>query len=166
MGRRNPAPTTFGCWLAAMALSLCASAVLADEAAKTLEAVVYKSPYCGCCSKWVEHLEEHGFAVETIDSADMNAVKKRLGVPIGLASCHTALVDDTWVIEGHVPAAEIRRLFEAGAEAKGLAVPGMPGGSPGMESAPATPYEVILFDAEGNAEVYAEYGDTWQGRAP
>src|SRR5690606_1342572 len=102
--------------------------------------------------------EAHGFAVEVVESSDMNAVKERLGVPKRLASCHTAVVNDAYVIEGHVPAADIRRLFESGAEAKGLAVPGMPGGSPGMESAPATPYEVLLFDADGNTEVYAEHG--------
>lgn len=146
-------------WLGALALALFATGTIADGPAQPIEAVVYKSPNCGCCSEWVEHLEEHGFEVETVNSSDMNAVKKRLGVPMKLASCHTALVGDAYVIEGHVPAAEIRRLFETGAEAKGLAVPGMPGGSPGMESAPATPYEVLLFDSKGNAGVYAEYGD-------
>lgn len=149
----------FGGWCAAMALALFATSGIADELAEQPKAVVYKSPYCGCCSKWVEHLEEEGFTVETVESSDMNAVKERLGVPKGLASCHTAVVNDTYVIEGHVPAAEIRRLFESGADVKGLAVPGMPGGSPGMESAPAVDYQVIAFDAEGNEEVYAEYGN-------
>ncbi|HEX2139257.1 MAG TPA: DUF411 domain-containing protein [Woeseiaceae bacterium] len=153
--QRNPLASMLG----PLALLFLASGAVAEDAAQPIEAVVYKSPSCGCCSKWVEHLEENGFQVETVESSDMNAVKKRLGVPIGLASCHTALVEDTYVVEGHVPAEDIRRLFESGAEAKGLAVPGMPGGSPGMESAPATPYEVILFDAEGNTEVYAEHGD-------
>ena len=158
--KRSNQRNTRAPWLGALALLFLATGVIADDAAQPLEAVVYKSPSCGCCAKWVEHLEEHGFQVETVESSDMNAVKKRLGVPFGLASCHTALVNDTYVIEGHVPAADIRRLFESGAEAKGLAVPGMPGGSPGMESAPAVPYEVILFDAEGNTEVYAEHGNT------
>ncbi len=144
--------------LAALALVLFAVVGRADEVGAQAEAVVYKSPSCGCCLKWVEHLEAHGFAVEVVESSDMNAVKERLGVPKRLASCHTAVVNDAYVIEGHVPAADIRRLFESGAEAKGLAVPGMPGGSPGMESAPATPYEVLLFDADGNTEVYAEHG--------
>ena len=145
-------------WLAAIALTLFAVAGTADELAGQPTAIVYKSPSCGCCALWVEHLEEHGFAVETRESSDMNAVKQQLGVPKGLASCHTAVVNDSYVIEGHVPAEDIRRLFESGSDAKGLAVPGMPGGSPGMESAPATPYEVILFDEEGNTEVYAEHG--------
>ena len=148
----------FARWLTAAAAALLAVTGTADELVEQVEAVVYKSPACGCCSKWVEHLEEHDFEVKTIESSDMNAVKKQLGVPKGLASCHTAVVNGTYVIEGHVPAEDIRRLFESGSNAKGLAVPGMPGGSPGMESAPATPYEVILFDAEGNTEVYAEHG--------
>lgn len=148
----------FARWLTAAAAALLAVTGTADELVEQPEAVVYKSPTCGCCSKWVEHLEEHDFEVKTIESSDMNAVKKQLGVPKGLASCHTAVVNGTYVIEGHVPAEDIRRLFESGSNAKGLAVPGMPGGSPGMESAPATPYEVILFDAEGNTEVYAEHG--------
>ena len=147
----------FRCWSTAFALALFAVVAVADELAEQPQAVVYKSPYCGCCTKWVEHLEEHGFAVETVETSDMNAVKKRLGVPQGLASCHTAVVNETYVIEGHVPAAEIRRLFESSADVKGLAVPGMPGGSPGMESAPADDYQVIAFDSEGNEEVYAEY---------
>ena len=148
----------FGRWLAAAAAALLAVTATADELVQQAEAVVYKSPTCGCCSKWVEHLEAHDFEVKTVESSDMNAVKKQFGVPKGLASCHTAVVNGTYVIEGHVPAEDIRRLFESGSDAKGLAVPGMPGGSPGMESAPATPYEVILFDEEGNTEVYAEHG--------
>ena len=147
-------------WLIASAAALLTVTATADERPQQAEAVVYKSPACGCCSKWVEHLEEHDFEVTTIESSDMNAVKKRLGVPKGLASCHTAVVNGTYVIEGHVPAEDIRRLFESGSDAQGLAVPGMPGGSPGMESAPATPYEVILFDADGHTEVYAEHGES------
>ena len=147
-----------GRWLAVAATALLAATATADEPAQEAEAVVYKSPTCGCCSKWVEHLEAHDFEVRTVESSDMNAVKKRLGVPKGLASCHTAVVNGRYVIEGHVPAEDIRRLFESGSDAKGLAVPGMPGGSPGMESAPATPYEVILFDEDGDTEVYAEHG--------
>ena len=154
--QRN-AGTALRHWLAAIALTLFAVTGTADEGTGQPTAVVYKSPSCGCCALWVEHLEEHGFAVETRESSDMNAVKTQLGVPKGLASCHTAIVNDSYVIEGHVPAEDIRRLFESGSDAKGLAAPGMPGGSPGMESAPATPYEVILFDAEGNTEVYAEH---------
>jgi hypothetical protein len=158
MQSRKITGQNFRRWCAAVALALFTTGAIADELAEQPKAVVYKSPYCGCCSKWVAHLEEHGFVVETVESSDMNAVKQRLGVPKGLASCHTAVVNDTYVIEGHVPAAEIRRLFESGTDVKRLAVPGMPGGSPGMESAPAVDYQVIAFDAEGNEEVYAEYG--------
>ncbi len=156
-----PSKTGFyaGHWLTAFALVLFATAGTADGLGEHPEALVYKSPYCGCCVKWIEHLEAHGYTVETVDSSDMNAVKKRLGVPKALASCHTAVVNGTYVIEGHVPAEDIRRLFESGSDAHGLAVPGMPGGSPGMESAPAVPYDVLLFDAEGKTEVYARHGE-------
>lgn len=142
-----------------MALVLAGSALLAGPLAHAAEALVYKSRYCGCCVEWVRHLEEHGIEVETIDTGDMNAIKKQVGLPLGLASCHTAIVAGKYVVEGHVPAADILRLLESGADIKGLAVPGMPGGSPGMESAPAVPYEVIAFDPEGNTEVYARYGE-------
>lgn len=147
-------------WLGGVTLAFFVGAVVAASGQPKPEALVYKSRSCGCCIGWVRHLEEHGFEVETIDTGDMNAVKKRVGLPLKLASCHTAIVNGRYVVEGHVPAAEILKLVESGADIKGLAVPGMPGGSPGMESAPAMPYDVIAFDADGNTEVYAKYGDT------
>lgn len=152
--------TPFARRLCAAVLVFFAGGVIAASMQPKPEAVVYKSRYCGCCVKWVEHLEANGFDVEAIDTGDMNAVKKRVGLPLNLASCHTAIVNDRYVVEGHVPAADILRLVESGADIKGLAVPGMPGGSPGMESAPATPYDVVAFDAEGNTEVYAHYGES------
>lgn len=164
MQRRRYANTVLPRWLGAVALAFFAAGAVADtpevQQQPEAEAIVYKSPWCGCCSEWVEHLEEHGFQVKAIDSSDMNAVKKRLGVPVRLASCHTAIINEKYVIEGHVPAAEILRLVSSGADLNGLAVPGMPGGSPGMESAPAVAYEVLSFDAQGNIEVYAKYGET------
>jgi hypothetical protein len=105
----------------------------------------------------VKHLEANGFEVRAVDTGDMNAVKKQAGLPRDLACCHTAIVNERYVVEGHVPAADILRLLESGADLKGLAVPGMPGGSPGMESAPAQPYEVIAFDEQGNRHVYASH---------
>ena len=111
---------------------------------------VTKDPTCGCCSGWVEHIKAAGFPVEVIESTDLNRLKARLGVPRHLASCHTAEVD-SYVVEGHVPPAAIKRLVAERPPGKGLAVPGMPVGSPGMEvegTAPE-PYEVILFDAAG-----------------
>lgn len=144
---------------AALVTAFLAGGVIAAGTADKPRAVVYKSPWCGCCVQWVKHLESHGFDVETVDSEDMNSVKKELGLPVGLGSCHTAVVNDRYLIEGHVPAPDVLRLVESGADLKGLAVPGMPGGSPGMESAPAQPYDVIAFDAEGRQEVYAQYGN-------
>ena len=118
---------------------------------------VTKDPNCGCCGGWVEHLKAEGFAVEVIESASVNRVKAKLGVPKDLASCHTAEIEG-YVIEGHVPATAIRRLLSEKPQAKGLAVPGMPVGSPGMEvaGAPADIYDVLLFGAFGK-RVFARF---------
>jgi hypothetical protein len=108
--------------------------------------IVSKDPSCGCCSGWVDHLRQAGFHVETRDVADVNRVKARLGVPSDLEACHTAEVSG-YVVEGHVPASALRRFLGEKPNAKGLAVAGMPVGSPGMD-VPDTPpeeYEVILF---------------------
>jgi hypothetical protein len=106
--------------------------------------VVHKGPKCGCCSGWVRHLEKAGFVVTVIETADIDAVKKALRVPADLASCHTAEVDG-YVLEGHVPAAAVRRLLEKRPTGVGLAVPGMPAGSPGMEVGVPDEYDVVLF---------------------
>jgi hypothetical protein len=118
---------------------------------------VYKTPTCGCCGKWIEHLEAGGFAVEAIDVENVGQIKKKNGVPAELASCHTALVDG-YVIEGHVPAEDVKRLLEERPEIAGLAVPAMPIGSPGMEGPNPEPYEVIAFTEEGSAHTYASHG--------
>jgi hypothetical protein len=113
-----------------------------------LAMVVFRDPTCGCCHKWVEHLEANGFKVTVHDAPSMKAVKRRLGVPPEIASCHTGEIGD-YVIEGHVPAAAIKRLLAEKPPGRGLAVPGMPVGSPGMEVAGSEPeiYEVLLFGA-------------------
>ena len=105
------------------------------------------------------HLQEHGFNVTVTDVPSVNAVKQRLGVPPGLSSCHTAILND-YVIEGHVPAPDIARLLEEGPRVAGLAVPGMPIGSPGMEvpGRPVESYDVIAFDRRGGAEVFSSHG--------
>lgn len=108
--------------------------------------LVHKDPNCGCCSGWVRHLKAAGFAVTIEESADLHTVRKRLRVPADLAACHTAEADG-YVIEGHVPAAAVRRLLKERPNAVGLAVPGMPLGSPGMEGRRVDPYDVVLFDA-------------------
>ena len=110
---------------------------------------VHKDPNCGCCSGWVEHLRKAGFAVMTIDTARLNAVKTRLGVPSELAACHTAEVAG-YVIEGHVPALAIERFLAEKPSAIGLAVLGMPIGSPGMEGGTPETYEAILFGPAGH----------------
>jgi hypothetical protein len=105
---------------------------------------VWKDPSCGCCTGWVEHLRRNDFTVTVVETADMQAVKTRLGVPVELASCHTAEIVG-YIIEGHVPAQAITRLIAEKPNALGLALPGMPIGSPGMEGGTSETYEVILF---------------------
>jgi len=120
------------------------------------EITVYKSPYCGCCTAWSEHLRENGFKVTEIKREDMDTVKRDLGVPERLESCHTAMVDG-YVIEGHVPAGDIKRLLEEKPKAKGLSVPGMPIGSPGMEQGDQKDrYVTIIFD-DDNMSAFARH---------
>jgi hypothetical protein len=111
--------------------------------------LVHKDPNCGCCAGWVRHLKDAGFAVTVEETADLEAVRKRLGVPADLAACHTAEIDG-YVIEGHVPALAVRRLLQERPKAIGLAVPGMPAGSPGMEGGLAQAYDVVLFEVDGS----------------
>lgn len=108
-------------------------------------AVVYMSPSCGCCGGWVKHMRDSGFRVERHDLADVSPIKRQLGVPPALWSCHTALIDG-YAVEGHVPAGDIRRLLRERPKAVGLAAPGMPVGSPGMEQGAPQPYATVLFD--------------------
>lgn len=121
---------------------------------------VYKDPTCECCAKWVEHLQQRGFVATVIETADVEAVKRKNGVPPAGWSCHTALVGG-YVIEGHVPAADVRRLLEERpAGVIGLTVPAMPIGAPGMEmpGGRVDPYNVVAFDKEGRGRVIATYG--------
>ncbi len=128
--------------------------VLSTGTANAAEITVYKSPYCGCCGKWIEHMRANGVAVNLREVEDVDPVKELYGVPPALASCHTAVVDG-YVVEGHVPADLIKRLLAERPEARGLAVPGMPAGSPGMEGAGREPYDVFIFDDRGKIAVYA-----------
>jgi hypothetical protein len=130
----------------------------ASLAAGTLpRMVVTKDPNCGCCTGWVRHVRAAGFDVEVVESSEINRLKTRLGVPEALASCHTAEIGG-YVIEGHVPPAVIRRLLAEKPDGKGLAVPGMPVGSPGMEVEGMEPdtYDVVLFGPSGQ-RTYARY---------
>ncbi len=120
------------------------------------EVTVYKSPTCGCCKLWVQHLEENGFKVTAYNVRDVTPYKIQNGLTPQLASCHTAVVDG-YVIEGHVPAADIKRLLTERPQARGLVVPGMPMGSPGMEGPRSDPYDVLLLDRDGATSVYASH---------
>jgi hypothetical protein len=120
------------------------------------EITVYKSPTCGCCSKWVDHLRDNGFEVKTVDLSDMRRIKSMSGVKPEHASCHTAKVDG-YVIEGHVPASDIKRLLKERPAVTGLSAPGMPMGSPGMEGPRSDPYEVITFDKQGRTSVFSRH---------
>ena len=133
-------------WLTIFALVLLLSPSAPAQAA---EMTVYKSAYCGCCGSWVDHMERAGHKVKVINTEDMETVKKIMGVPEPLHSCHTAMVDG-YLLEGHVPAKDVDRLLAERPKARGLAVPGMPIGSPGMEMPGETPdkYDVILFDGK------------------
>lgn len=135
-------------------LALGAGANLPASAADAVE--VYKSPYCGCCGAWVEHMRQAGFTVRTHDVNDVPAARRQLGMPERLGSCHTAKVAG-YVVEGHVPAADIRRLLKEKPQALGLAVPSMPPGSPGMESTKPVPYETLLVQAGGATTVFAKH---------
>jgi hypothetical protein len=121
------------------------------------EVTVYKSATCGCCKEWVKHLEANGFSVKALDVPDLVPYKTANGVPITLGSCHTAKVGG-YVIEGHVPASDIKRLLKERPAVSGLAVPGMPIGSPGMEQGNHKErYEVLTFDKQGKTSVYARH---------
>lgn len=131
-----------------------ASDVPAVSAAGAGPAVhVYKTATCGCCAKWVDHLREAGFAVTVEDTRDLMAVKRREGIPTDLSSCHTALVNG-YVVEGHVPASVVQAFLDEAPQARGLAVPGMPMGSPGMEGLRSEAYDVYAFDAEGGRTIF------------
>lgn len=120
--------------------------------------VVYKSPTCNCCSKWIEHLKHAGFKVEAHNESDLNQIRQQLGVPEKLASCHTAIING-YVIEGHVPAEDIRQLLTKRPKARGLAVPGMPIGSPGMEvGASVGSYDVLQIVDGQSPSVFAHHG--------
>lgn len=117
---------------------------------------VYKSPYCGCCEKWIEHMQKNGFKVNAHNVNDVPAARKSLGMPERVGSCHTAKVGG-YLIEGHVPAADIQRLLKEKPKAIGLAAPGMPQGSPGMETATPVPYNTLLVQADGSTTVFAKH---------
>lgn len=151
-------------WIAAMGRTTAATAVLGAlvptlaHAAGRPTLTVYKDPSCGCCTKWVEHLRGAGLRPVVHDRTDMDSLKDSLGVPTMLRSCHTA-VAGRYVIEGHVPAADVERLISsAPKDIIGIAVPGMPAGSPGMEMGGRTDhYDVVAFTADGATKMFARH---------
>lgn len=126
--------------------------------ADTTTVTMYKNPGCQCCTEWATHLEENGFQVTEEPSPNMQAIKSDNDVPYDMGSCHTAIIGG-YVVEGHVPAQDIKNLLEEQPDAKGLAVPNMPIGSPGMEmpGRPAEAYKVFLFKEDGSRQVYAQH---------
>ena len=134
-------------------------AVAAEEAVADKEMTVYRSPTCGCCEKWIDHVKQNHFVIKDIISDDMQAIKQKYGVPEKLASCHTAIVDG-YVIEGHVPAADIQKLLKTKPKVTGISAPGMPMGSPGMEvGSRQDDFDVMSFDSAGNVQVFSEHKD-------
>lgn len=145
---------------AAPAPAVHAAAVINTLAAESLPPMtVHKSPACGCCGLWVDQMQDAGFSVSVVPTDDLNPLKVAMGVPPAGGSCHTAIVGG-YFIEGHVPAADIRRLLTERPAARGLTVPGMVVGSPGMEtpSGDVQPYTVYLVDLEGNSSPYSHHG--------
>ena len=131
----------------------------AEPVSKNTEVVVYRNPSCGCCGKWIKHLKANKFTVKEIILDNVDSIKKRYGVPKELASCHTAVVGD-YVIEGHVPAGDIENLLATKPKHVGIAVPGMPVGTPGMEmGGRKDSYKVIAFDDKNRTQVFNSYGD-------
>jgi hypothetical protein len=144
--------------LSALPLVLIGSARAAAQrgAAATRAVTVYKDPNCGCCKNWIQYLVKHGYQVDAKDTPDMQGIKKTLGVPADLASCHTAVVNG-YLIEGHVSAEDIDRLLAQKPKIAGLAVPGMPASSPGMDGPRTKPYQVLSFDKNGKTAVFSTH---------
>lgn len=135
-----------------------AAAALPVSAAGLAPVDVWKSPSCGCCATWVEHMRANGFTVRVHDTDDVAAQKQRLGVPFAYGSCHTAEVGG-YLVEGHVPAGDVKRVLAERTKARGLIVPGMPGSAPGMEgqSNRTGPYAVLLLARDGGVSTYARH---------
>jgi hypothetical protein len=127
------------------------------ETGKPVDIVVYRSPTCKCCGKWLEHLKDNNFNVKDIVTNDVEAIKHKYGVSEAMASCHTAIVG-SYVVEGHVPANDIMTLLKTRPNIAGIAVPGMPSGTPGMEmGGRKDPYNVMSFDKENHYQVFNSY---------
>lgn len=141
--------------LAALSILTVSSVFASDLLSK--EITVYKNPDCGCCNRWIEYLESYNYKVKKENTRDVHGIKRQLGIPLNLAACHTAVIDG-YVVEGHVPERDIQKLLLFRPKIKGIAAPGMPIGSPGMERGDdQEAYKVMSFDESGNTEVFAEH---------
>jgi hypothetical protein len=146
----------FGAAALVLPLVLASAASQNPTVSKPTPITVYKTPTCGCCGKWVEHMTKAGFAPVVKDLPEVGSTKAKLGVPAEFGSCHTSLVDG-YIVEGHVPADVVKQLLKERPKVAGIAVPGMPIGSPGMEQGDQKdPYNVIAFDKSGKTSVYAK----------
>lgn len=135
-------------------------AAACSKPAKATELTIYESPYCGCCGAWVDHLKDSGLKPVVQDMEDVTPIAKRAGVPDRLRSCHTAVIGG-YFIEGHVPASDIRKLLRERPEALGVAVPGMPVGSPGMEQGERRDaYDTLLVLPDGSSRVFVKHNRT------
>ena len=137
-------------------VSLSVGYIFLNKPATAEEIMVYKSPTCGCCKKWVKHLESKGFEVKTKNMRDVKPIKNKFGVQAKFQSCHTAKIGK-YFIEGHVPAKDIKRLLKEKPDIKGLSVPGMPMGSPGMEGHRKDKYNVVAIDKNNKPSIYSSY---------
>jgi hypothetical protein len=140
-------------WLIAAIALVAVGLVINQKLVQAADIVVYKNPSCGCCNKWVEHLQEKGYRVEVQNRNNLASIRSSLGIPGKLQSCHTAKIGN-YLIEGHVPAADIERLLNDKPQVAGLAVPGMPMGSPGMEGPRKDTYQVLTFQENGAINVF------------
>lgn len=141
-------------FIAIAMLTLLGMKVTVASSAEVID--VYKSLKCGCCSKWIDHIKDAGFEVRTHNVMNVPLARRALGMPERFGSCHTAKIGN-YVVEGHVPAADIQRLINEKPKAVGIAVPSMPPGSPGMESTKPVPYNTLLVQAGGEATVFAKH---------
>ena len=134
------------------------TATSAATASVPLEITVYRDPFCSCCEGWIDYLTNQGFQPTSVKTSTIDTLKQQYGVPNDLVSCHTAVING-YVVEGHVPADDIKRLLaEQPNDVAGISVPGMPIGTPGMESGDVRePFTVFSFDKQGNTEVFKKY---------
>lgn len=143
-------------WIA-IALTIFLATTTSVQAANLPDAIMYRDPACTCCGNWMKHMQSQGFKVKNVPTADMIAFKQKQGITDELASCHTAIIDG-YAIEGHVPSDDIKRLLAEKPDVKGIAVPGMPVGTPGMEMGnKKDSYAVVSFDKQGQTKVFKQY---------